>query len=81
MISEIKMSIDKVGKGIVTTENPFYVLKDQRNITSTNIRDMEDRMKRQDMQKTGFPERETLMNGEKIIRRERGDKQKKTSLS
>lgn len=63
MISEIKISIDKVEKGIVTTEN--YVLKDQRNITRTNIRDMEDRMRRQDMQKTVFPERETLMNGEK----------------
>lgn len=63
MISEIKISIDKVEKGIVTTEN--YVLKDQRNITRTNIRDMEDRMRRQDMQKTVFPERDTLMNGEK----------------
>lgn len=32
MISEIKIKIGKVEKGIVTTKNPFYVLKGQRNI-------------------------------------------------
>lgn len=74
--SGIKISLDKMQKGMVTTKKSFSVLKDQTDITSTNIRDVKDRTRRQDMQKTDSPGEETLMNGEEIIRRERGDKRK-----
>lgn len=55
MISKIKISLDKMEKGMFNTKSPFSVLKDQTDTISKNIRDMEDITRRQNMQKTGFP--------------------------
>lgn len=79
MISDIKMSIGKMEKEMVTTKkntNPFGVLKDQIDIIRKNSRDMEYITRRQNMQKTGFPGGDTVMNKEEIIRREGEDKRK-----